>query len=118
AAQRLEDAAEQLKAELGALNPDQPNPIRYMLTAIGRSAGGGGPRNDNQVAPAVSHQAEVSLALLTVAERRDITANRITSRWREMTGMIPDAVELDFNANAFDAGDPISIELRGRDVDD
>ncbi|MBN1239641.1 MAG: efflux RND transporter permease subunit, partial [Gammaproteobacteria bacterium] len=118
AARQLEAAAQELEAELDALNPEQPSPIRYMLTAIGRSAGNSGPRGNNQVAPAVSHEAEVSLALLPVAERYGITANRITSRWRELTGAIPDAVELSFNANAFDAGAPISIELRGRNVDD
>jgi multidrug efflux pump subunit AcrB len=118
AARQLERAAERVKAEFDALNPNQPSPIRYMLTAIGRSAGGGGPRGNNQVSPAVSHQAEVSLALLPMSERYGISANQITARWRQLTGVVPDAVELSFSANAFNAGSPISIELRGRDVDD
>ena len=58
------------------------------------------------------------MALSPTAERGDISAIEIANRWRELTGLIPDVVELGFVANAFDAGDPISIELRGRDVDE
>ena len=118
AARQIERAAEELKAELDAVNAGRPSPIRHMLTAIGRSAVGGGPRGNNQVSPAVSHQAEVSLALLPVSERYGITANEITARWRHLAGLVPDAVELSFNASTFNAGSPISIELRGRSVDD
>jgi multidrug efflux pump subunit AcrB len=35
-----------------------------------------------------------------------------------MTGLIPDVVELSFSASSFDAGKAISIDLRGRDVDE
>ncbi|MGD8323098.1 MAG: efflux RND transporter permease subunit, partial [Gammaproteobacteria bacterium] len=119
AAARLENAALQLQSELDSEHPENPGIIQYLLTSIGRAAGGrGGPGGSNIVSPAVSHRAEVALALLPAAERGGVTAGEITNRWRELTGLIPDVVELSFSANAFDAGDPISIELRGRDVDE
>jgi multidrug efflux pump subunit AcrB len=117
AAAQIEDAAQQLIAELDADHPEAPGIVEYVLTSIGRSAGGGGPGGGNNVAPAVSHQAEISLALRPSAERGGVTATEITQRWRELVGLVPDAVELSFSAAAFNAGDPISIELRGRDVD-
>jgi len=120
AAAQIERAADDLIEELDREHPNAPGMVQYMLTSIGRSAGGGGggPRRNNQVSPAVSHQAEVALALRPTGERDGVTATEIGQRWRELTGLIPDSVELSFSASAFDAGDPISIELRGRDVDD
>lgn len=117
AAAVMEQAAATLKQQLDDEYPNTPGIIEYSLTSIGRSAGGGGPGGSSVIAPAVSHQAEVTLALLPASERSDITATQISSRWRELTGPIPDAVELSFSSNAFSTGDPIAIELRGRDVD-
>ncbi len=119
AAAVIEDAAATLSAQLDEEHPNAPGIVRYTLTSIGRAAGGGGgPGRSNQVSPAVSHRAEVALALLPSADRDGVTATEITQRWRELTGLIPDSVELSFSSNAFDAGDPISIELRGRNVED
>ena len=42
----------------------------------------------------------------------------MTQRWRELTGPIPDAVELSFSAAAFTTGEAINFELTGRDVDE
>ena len=119
AAAQIERAAEELIAELDRDYPDTPGIVEFLLTSIGRSAGGGqGPRGSNQVRPAVSHEAEVALALKPTAERGGVTATQIQQRWRELTGLVPDSVELRFSASAFNAGDPISIELRGRNVED
>jgi len=118
AAAVIERAAQQLSAELDAEHPNHPGIIEYLLTSIGRSTGGGGPGQSNQVAPAVSHRAEVALALRPSDEREGVTATEIGQRWRELTGPIPDSVELSFSASSFDAGAAISIELRGRNVDD
>jgi multidrug efflux pump subunit AcrB len=119
AAEQIENAALELQAELDREHPGTPGIVRYMLTSIGRAAGGGGgPRSNNSISPAVSHRAEVAMALLPTAERDGVTAREITNRWRDLVGIVPDSVELSFSANAFDAGSPISIELRGRDVDE
>lgn len=118
AAEQIERAAQQLIAELDAEHPQTPGIVQYLLTSIGRSASGGGGPQGNIVRPAESHRAEVALALLPTSERGGVTANEISRRWRELTGSVPDAVELSFSANAFTAGAPISIQLRGRNVDD
>ncbi len=118
AAAQIEGAAQRLAEQLDEEHPATPGIVRYMLTSIGKAAGGGGPGQSNQVTPAVSHRAEVALALLPSGERDGVTATEIGQRWRDLTGLIPDSVELSFSASAFDAGDPISIELRGRNVDD
>ena len=118
AAEQIERAAQQLIADLDAEHPETPGIVQYLLTSVGRSASGGGGPRANVVAPAESHRAEVALALLPTSERGGVTASEISQRWRELTGTVPDAVELSFSANAFTAGAPISIQLRGRNVDD
>ena len=40
----------------------------------------------------------------------------MADRWRELTGDIPDAVELNFSSSLFSAGDPINVQLTGVDV--
>ncbi|MFT5011551.1 MAG: multidrug efflux pump subunit AcrB [Patiriisocius sp.] len=64
-----------------------------------------------------SHLAEVVLELVPIEERNGMTATQIADRWREMVGAIPDAVELQFNASSFSAGQPLLIKLKGRDVE-
>lgn len=118
AAAQIERAAEELIGELDADYPEHAGMVEYMLTSVGRAAGGGGPPGGNQVSAPVSHRAEVALALKPTPERGGVTATEITNRWRELVGVIPDSVELTFSSAAFTAGDPISIELRGRDVDE
>jgi multidrug efflux pump subunit AcrB len=58
----------------------------------------------------------VEVALVS-AEAREVTADEFARRFREVTGPIPDAVELSFSSELFSAGNPIDIELRGRDVE-
>ena len=40
----------------------------------------------------------------------------IAARWRDLTGPIPDAVELSFMSSLFAAGEPINVQLQGRDT--
>jgi multidrug efflux pump subunit AcrB len=117
AAGAIERAAEELAAELDAENPGFEGIIEHSLTAIGRGAGNSMPGRSGGGGAAVSHQAEVRLSLTPSAERNGVASTEINQRWRELTGTIPDAVELSFDANAFNAGTPVSIELRGRDVE-
>jgi hypothetical protein len=50
-------------------------------------------------------------------QRPGWSSNKIAERWRTLTGPIPDALELQFTADSYSAGDPIALQLRGRDVE-
>ena len=95
--------------------PAGKHSIRHILASIGvKAARSNGPPTRTSGG---SHLAEVVIDLVPIEERPGWNATRIADRWREITGHIPDAIELQFNANTFSAGDPISLRLRGRDVD-
>jgi len=113
---RLERSAEQMRAELGAA--EGADVVRHVYAAIGghpfraaqnRNSGGIG-----QVASA-AHLGEVILEL-TPAEARSVSSEQLSRRWRELTGPIPDAVELSFTASLFSAGEDVNVQLTGRDL--
>lgn len=117
-AQQIENAARALGAELDAelgLPPGE-HVIKHVLASIGSNAArGNGPPSQSAGG---SHMAEVVLDLIPIEERPGLTASEINNRWREKTGTVPDAVELQFTANSFSAGDPIRLQLKGRDVEE
>ena len=115
---QLERAAEALREEFDAPRPaDAPTLVQHTLTSIGTQIGrGGGPQRSG--GPGQSHFAEVALALPPFKEREGVSISAMTQRWRELTGPIPDAVELSFSAAAFTTGEAINFELTGRDVDE
>ena len=117
AAIRIEQAAEQLRAELDAQHaPDQPSTITNVLSSIGTFIPRNGPPRPEGAGQ--SHFAEIALELVPLAERNEMSSRDIALRWRELVGAIPDAVKLNFSADAFSAGDPIDFQLLGRDVDE
>jgi len=120
AARQIEQAAETLSDELNNARPGQAPVVQHMLTTVGLSLAGGGPRGgvNARFAAPVSHRADVGLSLLPSGEREDLSSDEVTQRWRELTGPIADSVELTFSASQLSAGDAISIQLRGRNVDD
>ena len=92
------------------------SPILHVFASIGSNAArSSGPPNRTAGG---SHLAEVVLDLSPIEDRPGWTSNRIASRWRELTGPVTDAVDLQFNADSFSAGDPISLQIRGRDVEE
>jgi len=117
-AKKIELAALQLRDEINKdLNyPEGKDSIRHVFASIGVNAArsNGPPRRT----AGGSHLAEVVIDLVGIEERPGWNANRISDRWREITGDIPDAIELQFNANTFSMGDPIQLQLRGRDVEE
>ena len=121
---RIEQAAIRLKAELAGLEGSADSAgdadaetVRTIQTVVGRhGAGFGGPRPSVEAQPE-SHLGEVVIALSPASER-ELTTNEVVARWRELTGPIPEAVELRFEASSFGAGDPIDIQLAGRDIDE
>lgn len=63
-----------------------------------------------------SHLAEVVIDLIPIENRPEWNTNRIADRWREKTGAITDAVELQFSTTSFHAGDALALQLKGRDI--
>jgi multidrug efflux pump subunit AcrB len=63
-----------------------------------------------------SHLGEVHIELAPSEERLG-TSTELANRWRELTGAIPDAVELTFTSSIFSAGEPINIQLSGPNME-
>ena len=90
--------------------------VVHSFGSIGEHLKRGGP-DDSGFASGGSHLAEIGLELVPSIDR-EIKTEEVISRWRELTGRIPDAVELKFESDAFGAGEPVNIELFGaRDLE-
>ncbi|MDF1859312.1 MAG: efflux RND transporter permease subunit [Verrucomicrobiales bacterium] len=90
--------------------------IRDMLTSIGTQpfqegiqGAGGAPRSTNI--------GEVTIEMQE-ASKRTFTAKDVVSKWRELVGDIPGAVELTFSAEAAAGGNALDIELVGENLKD
>lgn len=118
-AQQIEDAAQQLRQEIAAdlATQELADPIKHIFASIGSNAAkaSGPPRVGSSGG---SHLAELVLDLAPMEQRPGWPSNRIAKRWRALTGSVPDALELQFTADAYTAGDPIALQLRGRDVEE
>ena len=113
AADQIEGALETVRTGIAVGRADDdPDPIKLVQTTLGsqpRASGGTGPMAGG-AAGSGAHLLEVSVELLS-ADQRTITAGEIARRWRETTGPVPDAVELTFTADLFQAGKPIQLQL-------
>ena len=112
---RLEQAAENLRAELDAGHEEgQPSMINHVFSSMGSfipkgSIGG--------IEGAQSNLAEIGIELNMPPGYEGEPASAMANRWRELTGGIPDAVELSFTSQAFGAGNAIEFELYGKNFD-
>ena len=114
AAQRLEDSAGQLRREVG--EQAGTDPVRHILTAVGNQPLGvapgplwGGPSQSS------GHLAQVMLELAPPSER-GVRADELGRRWRELTGPIPQALELAFSASDLLPGEDVNVQLVGADA--
>jgi len=116
AVERLERSAERLRRELSEqYGEDQ---VRHMFSAIGehpfrmaqRQNTGGAAQRETR-----ANLGEVTLEL-TPAEIRSAGSAEIATRWRELTGPIPDALEATYTSSLFSAGEDINIQLTGPDI--
>ncbi|MFQ5670176.1 MAG: efflux RND transporter permease subunit [Acidobacteriota bacterium] len=64
-----------------------------------------------------SNLGEVTIAL-TPGEDRTLGSAAIARRWRDLTGGIPDAIELDFTDSLFSPGEDINVQLMGPRVEE
>jgi len=116
AVKQIEDAAEQLRGELDRDLPDgEPSKIAHVISSIGSfipkgSIGWGTASSSNL--------AEIGIELNLPSNYSGISTSTYANRWRELTGGIPDAVELGFTSEAFGFGKAVSIELYGKNFDE
>jgi multidrug efflux pump subunit AcrB len=113
---RMEQAAEQLRAELDLSRAeDEPSAIVHVFSSIGTFIPKG------SISPsggAQSNVAEIGIELNLPAAHAETPTSTFANRWRELTGSIPDAVELGFTSQAFGAGNAIEFELYGKKFDE
>ncbi len=113
---QLESAAETLRAELDAdLEQGEESKIAHMISSIGSFIPKG---SISQTDGAQSNIAEVGVKLNLPRNYSGISTQTFAKRWRELTGGIPDAVELTFTSDSFSMGKAISFELFGRDFEE
>ncbi len=115
---KLERAAQRLADELAEEQPSPP--VTHILSAVGNQPStnsGGGPPGSGGGSAGGGHLGEVTLQLVP-SQSREIETREVANRWRELTGQIPDAVELKFNTSLFTVGNAIDIQLEGDNVDD
>ncbi len=114
----IADAGEALRVELEQESPDAP-PVTHIMAALGghpvSSSGGGIFAGD--AAAGGGHLAEVTIQLIAGADR-EVGTLEVAQRWREAVGVVPDVVELSFNASSFSIGAEIDIQLEGGNLDE
>ena len=117
--QRIEDAARELEQELEAEGHE--GVFQHLLSTVGeqpftdrqsRAGGGGGAIGGGTR----SHLGEINIELRP-AENRTIRAGEITRRWREKAGSFPDVSELVYQSELVSFGDPITVQLQSRNLD-
>ncbi|SLM29395.1 Acriflavin resistance protein [Desulfamplus magnetovallimortis] len=107
--QKLVSAAEQVNSEF---KPSQPGGVDLVenISAIfstNADAGENGP-----------HVATISLDMLS-AEKRTTSMDDITARWREITGDVPDCINIAYKEPSIGPGGlAIEIRLQGENFDD
>jgi multidrug efflux pump subunit AcrB len=106
---QIQHAADRLRREFDEEFPG-PSIVVHTFGSIGEQLGRDGPQRPSGLGGA--HLAELGIELVPAVDR-DITTDEVLARWRELTGPVPDAVELVFGSDAFSAGEPINIEIFG-----
>jgi multidrug efflux pump subunit AcrB len=110
--QRLEESALKLEEEFDLGRPI----VRHVLASVGEQPSLNRARGPNPASSTFSgsHLGEVDIELMP-SEERKLSSTVIANRWRELTGPIPDAVELTFSSSLFTTGAPIYVQLSSAD---
>jgi len=116
AATIIEKAAEKLREELDLnLLEGESSRVRHIFASIGAFIPKG---SINSSVSAQSNLAEVAIELNLPSDYSGPSTRIFSNRWRELTGGIPDALELGFTSQSFGIGKAIDIELYGEDFDE
>ena len=114
---KLEEGAARVREEV--LRTTGSDAFTHAYAAVGdqpMASRSGGPIGPVRSMTA-SHLGEVTIELAP-AEVRTITSEELGNRWREMTGPIPEAVEVSFNASMMSPGDDVDVQFAGADLDE
>ena len=114
AIRRLEEGVEALRRELVAT--DGVDPFRHVYASVGdqpMAAMGGSPFGA-LINRASSNLGEVTVELAMFDERSH-ASEMLGNRWRELTGVVPEATEVKFTATMMSPGDDVDVQLTGRD---
>ena len=117
AVEKLEVGADRLRARL--LDDTGQDYFRHVSASVGdqpMASRGGGPMGPIR-SLAAAHVGEVTVELVP-SETRAYTSEQLGLMWREMTGPIPEAVDVNFNMSAMTPGDDIDVQLASPDIDD
>lgn len=117
---RLEESARTLEAELDNETETPGGAFHHVLATVGAQPYGNAQRQNMGLGAAGNsggHLGEVNIQLAP-AEDRDFDSAAVAQRWRELTGPIPDAVELLYTASLFNPGPAIAIQLSSPRMDD
>jgi len=113
---RIEVAALELEDEVEV---DNGEVFRHILSSVGSQPfrEGENRRFGNASRDfSAAHLGEVNAELIG-AEDRSVGSKELAERWRELTGPVPEAVELTFTSSLFQSGNPIHVQLAGADTD-
>ena len=117
AVRKLELGAERLRREL--LEETGRDYFRHTFASIGDQpmmSRGGGPMAPTRAVSA-AHLGEFTIELLPSQERAQ-SSEQLGNRWRELTGPIPEAIEVGFNASMFvPLSEDVNVMLVGSDID-
>ncbi|MEM6703793.1 MAG: efflux RND transporter permease subunit [Acidobacteriota bacterium] len=120
ALRQIEEAAQELERQLA--DEGHSGAFRHVLSTIGghpfveMNAQRGPAAGNVSAAASSAHLGEVNIELAG-SEFRDIASGEIANRWRDITGPIPDTVELSFSANMMSFGKPIDVQLASSSLD-
>ncbi|MEM8962344.1 MAG: efflux RND transporter permease subunit, partial [Acidobacteriota bacterium] len=113
--EQIEENAFALQRELAASGHESV--FRHVMTTVGEQPFR--QRQANVFTPGTAssgHIGEVNVEL-SPAETRGIAASELVRRWRDITGPIPDAVDVSFVSSLIAPGGAIDIRLSGPDLD-
>ena len=114
AVRRLETGAKRLREEL--IDETGIDYYRQVFASVGDQpiASRQGPLG-TIVSSAAAHLGEVTVEL-TEAKFREFTSESLGNRWRVLTGPIPEAVDVKFNASIMNPGQDIDVMLLGENI--
>ncbi len=118
AVRQLEAAAKAVRDEADAETAEMaPSIFQHMMSTVGSQpmSGQKGPLPNLGGGASAAHLAEVQVEMID-PEQRHVGTTEMQRRWRERVGDIPGAEELTFSNSLMNAGAPVEVELRGRDL--